>query len=248
MIHVEYQSTDYIRLAELRKQIDACPLCHGRDQTCSCYSAFKFEMNQINSNVRLKFRNVTLDNIKDAELAPVVSEVQKYLNNFDDYIKQGIGLYLYGNPGTAKTTLGTIILLEALRRNHRCWVTIPDNYLNMLNDRTPEGYSDLAEVNNVAFMMIEDLGREYRDRGGYIESHLEELIRSRADNRLTTIITTNKSEHELCSENNRLLSILQEHYIPVQFSTKDYRRHTLGRDLRNGHKKKTIDTKKVSKG
>jgi len=226
--------TDEIRLQELRSKIDNCTICHGTDLGCNCYRDYQFVLAQINSNIPAKYQNFQLSDIGEPNSQKMVKKITSFIKSIKDYRRQGIGLYLFGNPGTAKSVLGCIVLNAALRRRYRCYFTNVTHYLSLVTDRNnPESKQSVKHISSVDFLLIDDIGREFRDSKGFIESHLDELIRFRTDNLLPTIITTNKSQNDLAESNVRLLSILQEHFIAVSFPTRDYRKK-LGAALANG--------------
>lgn len=51
-------------------------------------------------------------------------------------------------------------------------------------------------VQCVSFLVLDDVGREYRTSSGFVESRLGELLRDRMANRLVTSITTNLNPQE----------------------------------------------------
>jgi DNA replication protein DnaC len=192
-------------------------------------------MNKVNANIPPQFRDFTLTKIDQPESQKVVKKIQKYIEKLSTYRKKGIGLYLYGNTGTAKSALGCIILMNALKRRYTCYFTDVEEYLDLsVNKKDDEEAQEVVRrLSNADFLVIDDLGREYRDVKGFVESQVDELIRYRIKNLLPTIITTNKTREELAVNKFRLLSVLNEHFLIIPFTTKDYRKK-IGANLQNG--------------
>jgi len=211
-------------LNKLYQKIQKCPKCFGRNLTCSCYKGYFFELAKIEANIPTKFRNFTLANVTEPDSQKIVKKISKYLEKLRHYRKKGVGLYLFGNPGTCKTGLGCIVLMEALKLGYSGYVTTVVEYINLLTKNFDEESGIVRKISDVDFLLIDDVGREYQDEKGFVSSRLEELIRYRADNLLPTIITSNKDELSLAENNFRFLSLLQEHFIPIRFATKDYRK------------------------
>lgn len=228
-----YPNLDQSRLLKFKDAIRNCQKCSGKDLSCSCYRNYFYELAKIKANIPIKFRDFNLKKIVLPELQRIVKMITKYIENLDKHRKKGTGLYLWGNPGTAKTALASIILMEALKKGYECYVINTEQYMSLIVDKTQEDL--LTNILNVDFLLLEDVGREYRDSKGLIESKLDELIRFRTDNLLPTIITTNKDAQTLSENNLRFLSILQEHFIFIAFSTKDYRKK-IGIDLHEEEK------------
>lgn len=230
-----FQKMDEILLRELKAKVDKCPKCSGTNLACTCYQEYYHGLAKIRANIPVKYRDFTLSHIDHPESQKLVKRVTKYMENLQKHRKKGIGLYLYGNPGTAKTVLGCIVLMNALRRKYTCYFTNADHYLELSVTRKDdaEAREIVKQLSNTDFLLIDDLGREYRDKGGFVESHLDELLRNRADNLLPTLITTNKKQDDLAQNNSRLLSLFHEHFITIPFTTKDYRKK-IGVKLQNG--------------
>jgi len=229
-----FKKTDELLLRDLKVKINKCPKCHGTNLACTCYQAYYHALAVIKANIPAKYRDFTLSDIDQPESQKSVKKVTQYMDRLQNNRKKGIGLYLYGNPGTAKTVLGCIVMMNSLRRKYTCYFTNADHYLELSVTKKdePEAREIVKYLSNVDFLMIDDLGREYRDKGGFVEAHLDELIRYRADNLLPTLITTNKPQTELAQNNYRLLSLFHEHFLTIPFTTKDYRPR-IGAKLKN---------------
>jgi len=220
------------------KTIDKCK-CRGTDPSCKCVALFNFAVRKINANLPAKYRKFKINDITYSQSKPIVRRLNKYVNNLNEYYNKGVGLLLYGNPGTAKTALGVAILNVVLKEGYSCYFTTLSDCLEILFDYWEDKKNNLfLKLSNVDFLMIDDIGREYRPRSGITEKNLDELIRYRTDSLLPTILTSNLSLEQLGDiYGDRFYSILHEHFIHIPFTTADYRRTVIAKDVEKANKK-----------
>lgn len=128
----------------------------------------------------------------------------------------GKGLLIYGEPGNGKTTLGLVALQEMLKSFtldafkpsenkvlvRPCYF-ITFNSLLELKGAIIDGDHEaallmdglLGEANddayNVRVLMIDDVGKEHVSGSGWQRSMLHHILRTRFNNGLPTIVTTN---------------------------------------------------------
>ena len=212
-------------LLELVKKHNLCPKCGGNDSNCESYWPIIVEQHKINSNIPIHYREKTLKDIDEPKLKPVLKKLKDYVDLATYYRKSGKGLYLYGDPGTAKTSVGCIMLIELIKKRFSAYYTDLDEYLQSQfgsEDYDEDLDRDLKET--IDFVLLDNMGREYHDSKGFKKVKIEELIRKRTDNRLPIIIISNLPEKELMASNAKLSSILKEHFLaPVHFDCPDYR-------------------------
>lgn len=128
----------------------------------------------------------------------------------------GLGLLLVGKPGHGKTTLASTALQEVLkgaskevlgytgktltrpgyftdyprllRLQKRQWGEEASDSDQWLIDGI---HGDAPDHHNVKLLILDDLGKEYRTAAGWAENNFDAVLRSRFNNGLPTIITTN---------------------------------------------------------
>lgn len=199
-------------------KLRSCSKCQGRDVTCTCYRAFFTETRKIFARIPVKYRNFSFDDMSEPALQKSVARLRKYAENIQKNFESGTGLLLYGNPGTGKTALGCIVLCHALAAGKKAYFTSVESY----KQHSIEAPDIAEEIRTTDFLLIDDIGREYRGKSQFVEKSLDELIRVRTDNLRPTIITTNL-EPTAVNESFRFESILKEHFFLIKFAHKDYR-------------------------
>lgn len=148
-----------------------------------------------------------------------------YVKNF---AREGGNLLLIGTTGTGKTHLSSAIAKEII---HQGFGVIYDSTQNILsdfeNDRFKSGYGPHDNVSDkyleCDLLIIDDLGTEYINQ--FTASCLYNLINTRENKGLATIISTNLSAKELAGKyEGRIYSrIVGSDYTVLFFSGKDKR-------------------------
>lgn len=139
----------------------------------------------------------------DADLKRMLPHQQEplteYLSKIGQCVKQGIGLFLWGENSTGKTYV-TAALCKHVWSEYRvsafcttaaelkeCWI----------QDReVADGEKFTQRIERVRFLVIDDLGKEYRAASGFAENKFSALLRTRARDKLTTVVTTNLTPAE----------------------------------------------------
>ena len=129
----------------------------------------------------------------------------------------GVGLMLYGLPGRGKTTVANAILQEIIRKvppeivglgpgkavPRPCYFITYNGILDLkgaiMDDHNSEDellyYGILGEAAddsyNVSVLVIDDVGKEHSSASGWQKNMLHHVLRTRFNNGLPTIITTN---------------------------------------------------------
>lgn len=126
-----------------------------------------------------------------------LAQIKEYSDNFERYLKDGIGLLLKGGVGTGKTTIALAVLRDYIDKGGRGYfisaVTLMDEIFNIAD------FADRARFENklktVPVLIIDDLGAE--GSGDMVSRKIEAIISSRYNNDLVNIITTNLGVEDL---------------------------------------------------
>jgi len=147
-----------------------------------------------------------------------------YIAGMRSYEQAGLGLLLYGHLGSGKTSIGTIVLRNALARGGSILSIRSRDMVDELTSRRPielENGSTLVNgLKKVNYLLIDDLLPEDKS---WRETKIESVLRARNDERLPTIITTNMGQEDLFNI-QWFKSLIFERYLGVKVTGIDWRK------------------------
>lgn len=179
----------------------------------------------VRANIGRRYWDVQVSDLPDG---PHRKYVEKYVQNIRRMRKEGWGLLMWGANGRGKTTSACCILKSAMELRYSAYCIHSDILKSCFIDKQAfdPDESVVDRVHSVDFLLIEDLGKEYRGKGsGWAELCFENVIRKRTQNLQPTLITTNANPAELSEQyKTSAVSLLMECTVPVEFKGKDLRR------------------------
>lgn len=163
----------------------------------------------------------------------------------------GVGLLLYGLPGRGKTALAATILQEIMRHAspeallmesgkvlvRPCYFTTFSALLDLKGATMEEPeeaeeslYSGVfgthkSDAYNVRVLVLDDVGREHASLSGWQKSVLHHLLRTRYNNGLPTIVTSNVLKKEWAAlYGDATASFVDEAFVPISMDNEDLRK------------------------
>jgi DNA replication protein DnaC len=192
----------------------ACPLgvCDGSGwilgpedvaRACECREARlkRGRSRGVASAIPARYRGVSFDRppvsdmARDMSTRHIVQATKTYIEDLDANIAAGRGLWLMGNTGTGKTTLGMLVAKEALTAGKTVGVYFTNTLLTRIRQTYRQAESDNAyddfirRVTSVDLLYIDDLGSE-RDTDWVVEQ-LYALINERYESQRPMLVTSN---------------------------------------------------------
>ncbi len=156
-----------------------------------------------------------------------LSVLREFADNFDP--KNGQNLFLIGPTGLGKTHLSTAVAVELIKKG---FDVVYESTQQIMTDfetvRFSSGYGtaldlpDLSRYTEAELLIMDDLGTEMTTQ--YTISCLYNIINTRINRNLSTIISTNLTQKELRDRYaDRITSRLFGEYEPLVFTGKDIR-------------------------
>jgi len=198
----------------------ACPLgvCDGSGwilgpedvaRPCQCRAE---RMNRgrsrgISSVIPPRYRGVSFDRppvsdmARDLQTKIAVNQVRAFVDDLDVRLREGRGLWLFGDTGTGKTTLAMLISKAALEAGKTVAIYSLPKLLARIRrtyDSEPGGDSYLSffeRLTSVDLLHIDDLGAE--KRSDWVLEQLYALVNERYEAQRSILITTNLPHPEL---------------------------------------------------
>lgn len=141
------------------------------------------------------------DMARDLTTKGAVNDVRGFVDELDERLDSGRGLWLFGDTGTGKTTLAMLISKAALEARRSVAIYSLPKLLARIRrtyDAEPGGDSYLAffeRLTSVDLLHIDDLGAE--KRSDWVLEQLYALINERYETERSVLITTNLPHDEL---------------------------------------------------
>jgi DNA replication protein DnaC len=141
------------------------------------------------------------DMARDLETRAAVGEIRAYVEELEERLAAGRGLWLFGDTGTGKTTLAMLISKAALESGHSVAIYSLPKLLARIRrtyDSEPggEGYLSFFErLTSVDLLHIDDLGAE--KRSDWVLEQLYALVNERYEAQKSMLVTTNLPHEEL---------------------------------------------------
>jgi len=154
-----------------------------------------------------RYRGVSFERPPVSEMArdlatkAALSEVRAFVDELDERLDAGRGLWIFGDTGTGKTTLAMLISKAALESGRSVAIYSLPKLLARIRrtyDSEPGGDSYLSffeRLTAVDLLHIDDLGAE--KRSDWVLEQLYALINERYEAQRSVLITTNLPHDEL---------------------------------------------------
>ncbi len=216
-----------------------CPKCRDTGfvdvKMCSCFKELLLYKNIASSGMGKLIEKQSFDNFNlewyagsDEELGRMqrnVDTAKSYATRFGTHSEN---LLLIGKTGTGKTHVSTAIAKAVIQKGFSVLYDSAQNIVSAYeNDRFRNAYSqtepEATKFTECELLIIDDLGTEFITQ--FTVSCLYNLINTRANRGLCTIISTNLSAEELASKyEGRIYSrIVGSDYKVLFFKGRDHR-------------------------
>ena len=161
---------------------------------------------------------------------PLMSKARKYVQKWEEFKAEDIGLLLFGNVGTGKSFFAGCIANALLDQGIPVLMTSFPRILNTLGTLySDERNTYISSLNEYDLLIIDDLGSERET--DYALEQIYSVIDARYRSRKPLIITTNLSLQEMKNyaygndlRYARIYDRVLEKCQPIAFTGKNYRR------------------------
>ncbi len=159
------------------------------------------------SAIPRKYRGVSLerppisDMARDPRQAPVYTAVKGYVEEIDDRLDDGEGLWLMGDVGTGKTTLAMLVSKAAVEAGRTVAIYSLPRLLSRIRrtydaEAGEQSYGEFFErLTQVDLLHIDDLGAE--KRSDWVLEQLYSIVNERYESQRSVVVTTNLDQAAL---------------------------------------------------
>jgi len=179
----------------------------ARPCECRAQRLRKGRARGVASTIPARYRGVSFDRppvsdmARDLQTKAAVAEVQGFVDELEQRLDEGRGLWLFGDTGTGKTTLAMLISSAALEAGRTVAIYSLPKLLARIRrtyDAEPGGDNYLSffeRLTSVDLLHIDDLGAE--KRSDWVLEQLYALINERYETQRSILITTNLAHEDL---------------------------------------------------
>ena len=173
---------------EKKRIVKDCKKCNGIGcGACFGYCAFVDKMAESEIPVDYWYRNFK-DFYGEGFFRNVI---QEYIDNINDEYSKGITLFIVGERGRGKTMAACSILKKAILENFSVYYTTISDLVSNVTGSYPELKLSMKEFD---FVVIDEVDQRFFPTQQSMElfgNQLENILRSRMQNRLPTILCSN---------------------------------------------------------
>lgn len=193
---------------------------------CPCSDQFILHKYLLNAGVLKSGQRLALGDCIEVD-EKALDAAAEYLESADYYVNRGIGMIFHGTHGSGKTLLSTIMLKQLLGVGIDGYFTtftnLLDNFAAGWRDDKNRAWFE-RRVRNAALLVVDDIGREMAGRNSMASASLDNVFRSRVQDSLPTIVTTNLSMHDFeQSYSTGVMSLVSETSLSYEFAGRDFR-------------------------
>lgn len=196
---------------------------------CKCQEQIRREKRLKFANLPNTFKNVYLSNFNinlyqnQEQIAVACNLIKIYLDNLDENLNNGMGLYIYSDTkGSGKTRMLVSLANEFLKRGMQVKFATSIAIINEIkrtwNEEVEIGESQLlSALINTKVLMIDDFGIETYKK--WIEERFYHIINERYINKKPTFFTSNVELDNLEYDDrikNRVLEVCYQIHFPEE--------------------------------
>lgn len=173
-----------------------------------------------------ELRKCTFENDKGTQ-PKIMEAVKKYVENFEEFKKDGKGLLFYGNVGTGKTFIAACIANALVDKGIPAMVTNFARIANKLQESFDGRQAYLDSLNQFDLLVIDDLAAERKTE--FMQEIVFNVIDSRYRSGKPMIITTNLSaeafKNPASETETRIFDRIMERCLPIEVKGKSHRKN-----------------------
>ena len=185
---------------------------------CACVKEFKWEYKLLTSNIPVKYWDFTLRNLLKVfieENNQALAVIDGYVSQIELMLKEGVGLYIEGMHGLAKTALSCYIAKQFLRSDKIVYFMRMSGLTNLVfesihDDAAKEKLTWIRK--NVQLLVIDEIEKDYKidNESTFSGSHISEIFDDIYETKKCLIVTSNLTKDKLKTHSLSVLDRLSE--------------------------------------
>ena len=175
----------------------------ARDCECRAARIAAGRARSLAGRIPRRYQGASFDRPPVSDIARVAPEhvriVRRYVENIEQNLDRGRGLWLEGDVGTGKTTLAMLVSKAALDAGRSVAIYSLPRLLSLLRESldSESGLLDFLErLGAIDLLHVDDLGAEHRT--DWVIEQLYSIVNARWEAQRAIVATTNLMPDELC--------------------------------------------------
>jgi DNA replication protein DnaC len=152
-----------------------------------------------------RYRDVSFELLRNAGLNSIaLRAAEDYVNDLDEMLEEGRGLWLAGGVGNGKTSLAMLVSKKALEAGRSVVIYSMPKLLTRIrstfnDENAGDSYSKLFErLTTIDLLHVDDLGAEKQSE--WVLEQVYAIVNERYEAKRSMLITTNLDEKELVQQ------------------------------------------------
>lgn len=171
---------------------------------CDCVVEFKKRVVLYQVGIPRKYWNFSFSHLA-SEFSKTnripINILKTYCSKLNKAVTEGLGLYIQGAHGLAKTSLSYLVLMEAIEKDIVCYATSMSRLSKLLFKVDDPDTIELVEwiKKDVQLLVIDEIEKDYKvdQVTSFLGAQVNEFFRSLYDHKKAIIITSNISKKQL---------------------------------------------------
>jgi DNA replication protein DnaC len=229
--------------SDIPRSLDECVTCAGKktfkwydnygspdaqivDYECPCSDQIILSNFLRNAGIGKQGQRISLGDCQEVPVG-ALEAIANYIEQADYYVTRGMGLLFHGQHGTGKTLLVTILAKQLLAEGVDGYFTtfngMLDNFASGWRDDKNRQWFE-KRIRNAPLLVVDDIGRENKNLNNMASNALDTVFRSRVQNSLPTIITTNLNPSDFeKSYSSGVMGLVTETSLTYEFLGESFR-------------------------
>jgi len=178
---------------------------NGEIIDCACSKEFQWQVKLVKANIPEKYWDFSFRNLLKKfleENAIALDIVKKYCDSIEETVKEGLGLFIQGQSGLAKSALSAYILKEAIKKDIQCYSVRMSHLTKLIIEsfKDPEKAKLVSWLrDDVQLLLIDEIEKDFKlgEYTSFTGTHVGEFFDDIYNKKKALLVTSNLTKAKL---------------------------------------------------